>query len=109
MHMDYVEESFSFLHPYSGPYTLMGDDSKIPKKGIGRINLDNGYFNNVFFVPNIPTKLLYIYQMTHTCFYKIVTFTQEDVEISEVSIDEVVVVGIADHESRMYKFSHFLP
>ena len=47
--------------------------------------------------------------MTHTGLEKRVTFTQEDVEISEISIGQFVAVGIADHESRMYKFSHFLP
>ena len=47
--------------------------------------------------------------MTHTCFSKRVTFTQEDVEISEFSTGEVVAVGIADHEYKMYKFSYFYP
>ena len=82
-HMDSIEDSFSSLHPYNGPSILMGDDLEIPTKGIGRIDLDNGYFNNVLFVPNLATKLLSIYQMTHTSSAKRVTFTQEDVEISE--------------------------
>ena len=47
--------------------------------------------------------------MTHTSSAKRVTFTQDDVEISEISTGKVVAVGITDHESRMYKFSHFLP
>ena len=44
----------------------MGDDSEIPSKGIGRIGLDNGYFNNVLYVINIVVSLLYVYQMKHT-------------------------------------------
>ena len=40
---------------------------------------------------------------------KRVTFTQNDVDISEFSIGQVVAVGFADHDSRMYKFSHLLP
>ena len=47
--------------------------------------------------------------MTHTGLAKRVTFTQYDVEISEISTGKIVAVDIADHESRMYKFSHFLP
>ena len=57
-HMDSARESLSALHSYSGPSTLMGDESDIPAKGIGRINLDNGYFNNVFIVLYIEANLL---------------------------------------------------
>ena len=34
------------------------------------------------------------------------TITQEYVEFYEVSTRKVVAVGVAEHESRMYKFSH---
>ena len=47
--------------------------------------------------------------MTHTHSSKRVTFTQGYVEISEISIGQVVGVGVTYHESRMYKFSHFIP
>ena len=47
--------------------------------------------------------------MTHTSSTKRVTFTQDDVEILEISTCKVAAMGIVDHESRMYKFSHFLP
>ena len=87
---------------------LMGDDSEIPAKGIGRINIDNGYFNNVLYVPDIATNLLFVYQMAHKGLEKRVTFTQYDVEISEICTRKGFAVGIVDHESRMYKFSHFL-
>ena len=60
----------------------MGDDSEIPAKGIDRIDLDNGYFNNVLFVPDIPANLLYVYQITHMCTTKRVTFTKNYVDIS---------------------------
>ena len=87
----------------------MGDDSEIQAKGIGGIDLQYGYFNNVLFVPDIAAKIISIYQMTHNGTTKRVTFTQNYVDISEVSIGQVVAVGFADHDSRMYKFSHFLP
>ena len=63
----------------------MGDDFDIPTKGIGRIDLDNGYFNNVLYVPNIAVNLLSAHQMTHTGTTKIVMFTENDVEILEIS------------------------
>ena len=31
----------------------MGDDSEIQAKGIGGIDLEDGYFNNVMFVPDL--------------------------------------------------------
>ena len=46
--------------------------------------------------------------MTHTSTRKRVTFTQNDVEISEISTGQVVAVGFANHDLRMYKFYHFL-
>ena len=81
----------------------MGDDSEIQAKGIGGIDLEDGYFNNVLFVPNIAANLISFYQMTHTCTTKRVTFTQNDVDISKISTGQVIVVGFTDHDSRMYK------
>ena len=54
----------------------MGYVSDIPTKGIGRIDLHNGYFNNVLFVPDLASNLVSIYQMNHTGLSKRVTFTQ---------------------------------
>ena len=54
-----------FLTPYNGPSILIGDDFEILTKGISRINLHNGYLNNVLYVPNLAANLLYVYQMTH--------------------------------------------
>ena len=86
----------------------MGDDSDIQAKGIGRIDLEYGYFNNVLFVPDLEANLLSFYQMTHNGVDKRVEFTQNYVDISEISTGQVVAVGFGDHDSRMYKFSHFL-
>ena len=63
----------------------------------------------MLFVPDIAVNLIFFYQMTDTTTNKRVTFTQNDVEISKISAGQVVVVGFADHDARMYKFSHFLP
>ena len=87
----------------------MGDDSGIQSKGIGRINLEDGYFNNFLFVPYIITNLLLVYQMTHTGESKRVTFTPKAGGIAEISTGKVVALVFADHNAIMYKFSHFLP
>ena len=93
-----VEEYFSALHPFSGPSILMGADSDILVKGIVRITLNNGYFNNVLFVPDIVSNILALYKLTHMSLAKRVAFTEEDVEISEVSSRKVVELGVVDHE-----------
>ena len=59
--MDSIQDSFLTLHPYSGPSIQMSDDSEIPTKGVGGIDLDNGYLNNVLYVPYLVEKLLSIY------------------------------------------------
>ena len=60
----------------------MGDDSEIQAKGIGKIDIEDGYFNNVFFVPDLVLNLLSMYQMTHTGESKRVTFTPNAMEIA---------------------------
>ena len=47
--------------------------------------------------------------MTHTGEAKRVTFTHDLVEIAEISSNQVVAIGYADHQERMYKLSNFLP
>ena len=54
-------------------------------------------------------NLLSMYQMTHNGEAKRVTFTLDIVDIAEISTNKMVDLGFVDHQSRMYKFSHFLP
>ena len=75
MHVYFSKESFSYLQPYSGPSIIMGGDLEITTKWFGRIDLNNGYFNNVLFVPKIEENTFFVYQMTHTGSAKRVTFT----------------------------------
>ena len=87
----------------------MGDEYEIHTKGVGRIDLDHGYFNDVLYVPNLISNILPVYQMTHIGESKRVTFTPNEVEIAEILYKKVVALGYADHQARMYKFSKFLP
>ena len=57
----------------------MGDDSDILAKGIDKINIDNGYFKNVLFVPYLGAILVSLYKMKHTGWTKRLKFTQYDV------------------------------
>ena len=63
----------------------------------------------MLFVPNIEVNLLSVCPMTHTSEAKTVTFTPKIVEIVEISTNKVVALGFVDHNTRMHKFSHFLP
>ena len=61
-----IKDIFSSKHLNSGTVVRMGDNSEIHTIGVGNINLDNGYFNDVLYVPDLAENVLSIYQMTHT-------------------------------------------
>ena len=104
-----TRELFSSMHSNAGPAIRMGDDSEIQTKGIGRIDLEHGYFSDVLYVPYLAVILLLVYQMTHIGEEKRVTITLDMVDISEISTDQVIAIAYADHHERMYKFLNFLP
>ena len=82
----------------------MGDDSELQTRGIGRIELEHGFFSDVLHVLDLAANLLEVYQMIHIGEPKRVTFTPDMVESTEISTDQVIAIGYADHHERMYKF-----
>ena len=58
IHMVSTRDTFSSLDDSKGPKIDLGDDSIIDSMGKGRIYLDHGSFNDVFYVPSITTNLL---------------------------------------------------
>ena len=56
----------------------MGDDSTIISEGQVTVDLENGYFSNVLYVPFLASNLLSVYQMTHTGVPKRVLFSPDD-------------------------------
>jgi hypothetical protein len=60
-HMEAKEEVFSSLSPCSRPHILMGDDTPVAVAGEGRVELHNGNFENVLYVPKISMNLFSIY------------------------------------------------
>ena len=101
IHMASIKYFFTSMYSNNGPTIRMGDDSEIKDKGIGRIDLEDGYFNNVLFVPKLLENLLPMYQMTHTSESKRVTFTPDIVDIAKISTNKVVALGFVDHQARM--------
>ena len=87
----------------------MGDNLQIPTAGIGSIKIHHGEFKNVLYVPSLATNLLYVYQMTHIGSPKQVVFGLDSVEILDISTGNIIVKGVANHASKAYEFSHFLP
>ena len=60
-------------------------------------------------MPFLASKMLFVYQMTHTGSPKRVTFDSDSVEIIEKATGNLVVKGIANHSTKAYEISHFLP
>ena len=60
------EESFSSLETSKSIPIHLGDDSTIITKGQGTVDLENGFFSNVLYVPSLAANILSVYQMTHT-------------------------------------------
>ena len=102
-------ESFTTLNLTGVPRIHMGDDSQILDVGRGYIKIQHGEFKNVRYVPFLATNLFYVYQMTHTGSPKKFVFGPDLVEISYISTGKIIVKGVANHASKTYEFSHFLP
>ena len=102
-------ENFSSLDDWKVPKNVLGDDSLTDSKGKGRIDLNHGSFNDVLYVPGLAANLLLMYQMTHARSPKKVLFSPNEVEILDILNGRVIAKGVADHSSKVYKFSHFLP
>ena len=47
--------------------------------------------------------------MTHTGSPKKVIFSPDEFEITNISSGKVIAKGVANHTSKVYMFSHFLP
>ena len=108
-HMVSCKESFTTLDILQGLNIHMGDNSQIPAIDRCYIKIQHGKFKNVLYVPSLATNLLYVYQMTHTGSPKQVVFGPDSVEISDISTRNIIAKGVANHSSKAYEFSHFLP
>ena len=87
----------------------MSNNSQIRAKGKGSINLEHGKFKYVIYVPSLAANMLSVYQMTHNGSPKRVTFGLDSMEIIDISIGNIITKGAANHASKAYDFSHFMP
>ena len=108
-HMGSSREQFSSLEPSKVPHIFIGDDTQVEVEGEGSVDMDNGTFENVLYVPNLSANLLSIYQITHYGDGKKVEFLPDSVVVKEIKDDALVAVGQANHNTRLYSFSHFVP
>jgi hypothetical protein len=106
-HMDSIEDILYSLTACNGTPILMGDDSLIEVSGKGRVEIDNGIFKNVLFVPQLSMNMLLVYQITHLGSGKNVEFTPDSMAIFEMKSNSKVTVGEVNHQSRLYTFSKF--
>ena len=60
-HMMVERDSFSSLEIGKYIPIHMGDDSTIISEGQGTIDLENGYFSNVLYVPSLASNILSVY------------------------------------------------
>ena len=102
------KDSFSSLNTSKSIPIHMGDDSTIISKGQGTVNIENGYFSNVMYVPSLASNLLSVYQMNHTRVPKRVSFSPNDVEIIELAFWKLVAKGSTNNHAKSYEFSHFV-
>ena len=87
----------------------MKDNSQILEASRGSIKIQHGEFKKVLYVPSLATSLLSVYQVTHTGSPKQVVLGPDLVEISDISTEKLIEKGVANHASKAYEFSHFLP
>ena len=84
-HMMAEKDSFSSFETIKSIPIHMGDDSTIISEGQGTVDLENGFFSNVLYVPSLAENILSVYQMTHTRVPKRVSFSPNAVEIMELA------------------------
>ena len=91
------------------PHIFMGDESKMEVEGKGHVEMENGEFKEVLYVPNLSSNLLSIYQITHLGDGNKFEFLLDSVMVCSLRDDSLVVVGKVNDEKRLYSFSHFVP
>jgi hypothetical protein len=107
-HMADTKAVNSSLDACKGPPILMGDNSPVEFTGKGRIELTNEIFENVLHVPKLFVNILSMYQMKNSSTGKKFIFIANAVNIYDMKTNSKVVIGEANHQSRLYTFSKFI-
>ena len=54
-------EDFWSLNKSQVPHIFVGDDTKMEFEGKGNVEMENGEFRDVLYVPNLSSNLLSVY------------------------------------------------
>ena len=108
-HMGSSKDDFCSLNKSKVPHIFVGDDTKMEVEGKGNIEMENGEFQEVLYVPNLSSNLLSIYQITHLGDGHKVEFLPDSVQVRSLKNDSVIAVGKVNEDKRLYSFSHFVP
>ena len=88
------------------PHILIRDDSPVDIIGNGFVDARTSNFEDVLYVPNFLSNLLFVYHIDQNG--RKVDFTLEFVTIRDLEDNALLAVGNAHHESLLYYFSHFV-
>jgi hypothetical protein len=107
-HMAKDKYIFSSLNECNTKKIFVGDDRSLSVVGSGIVQVDNGHFNDVLFVPSLSCNPLSIYQITHSGEGKTVEFSPNQVVIKDLKdLKHVLATRIVDYITRLYKFDNF--
>jgi hypothetical protein len=106
--MDKDKAIFSTLSECKTRKIFVGDDRSLSVIGSGTIQVDNGHFNDVFYVPSLSCNLISVYQITHSGEGKTIEFSSHQVVIKDLKDPmHVLTTEIIDDITRLYKFDNF--
>jgi hypothetical protein len=108
-HMDASKDEFSSIEESTRSPIYLGDATPAKVCGEGIVDIEGGCFKNVIHFPSMYENILLIYHITHSGSERKVEFTIDSTAITNISIGSQLAHGIADHGSRLYLFSHFVP
>ena len=108
-HMGSSKEDCSSLNHSKVPHIFVGNDTKMEVEGKGNVEMENGEFQNVLYVPNQSSNLLSIYQITHLGDGHRVELLPDSIQVHSLKDNSLVAVGKVNDDKRLYSFSHFVP
>eukprot|EP00253_Pinus_taeda_P035997 PITA_35997 len=108
-HMVASKYEFSSIEESTKSPIYLGDATRAKVCGEGIVDLEAGCFTNVLHVPSLSANLLSIYQITHSSSRRKMVFTPNSAMITNISMGSQLAHGIANHGSRLYFLSHFVP
>jgi hypothetical protein len=102
------KDIFSDLNECNTKKIFVGDDRSLSVVGFETVQVDNGHFNDVLYVPSLSCNLLSIYQIGHSGDSKTIEFSPHQVVIKDLKDpNHVLATGIVDDITRLYKFDKF--